>query len=148
MSEGKKLDDIVIDVDDSDLDTYVSDDGTPVPAAEPKKRGRKKKEATPPSTPVEEQLKEEAEASWLPAPLTTAEQQELELRNQLEGKGYTAEDFQNSKNYLVEAGAGAGKTYIMIQRIVNQLVSGYCEPRDIVAITFTNKSTMDAGATG
>lgn len=147
MSETKKTDDIVIDVDDADLDNYVSDGAAPAPAAapaaEPKKRGRKKKEATPPPTPVEERLDEEAEASWIPVPLTTAEQEELALRDRLEGKGYTAEDFRNSRNYLVEAGAGAGKTYIMIQRIVNQLVSGYCEPKDIVAITFTNKSTLE-----
>lgn len=147
MSETRKTDDIVIDVDDSDLDQYVGDDGTPAPAAapaaEPKKRGRKKKDAAPLPTPVEEQLDEEAESSWVPVPLTDSEQQELALREQLEGKGYTAEDFKQSRNYLVEAGAGAGKTYIMIQRIVNQLVSGYCDPKDIVAITFTNKSTLE-----
>jgi len=143
MSEIQNPADIVIDVDESDLDAYLSHDGTPAPAAEPKKRGRKKKETPPTPTPVEEQLDEEAKASWVPVPLTAEEEQELELRSQLEGRGYTAEDFQNSRNYLVEAGAGAGKTYIMVQRIVNQLVSGYCEPKDIVAITFTNKSTLE-----
>lgn len=65
-------------------------------------------------------------------------------RAELEGKGYTCADFRkNRRNYLVEAGAGAGKTFIMVQRIVNQLVSGFCEPEDVVAITFTNKSTLE-----
>jgi len=66
------------------------------------------------------------------------------LRDELTGKGYTRADFErNRKNYLVEAGAGAGKTFIMVQRIINQLVTGYYEPEDIVAITFTNKSTLE-----
>lgn len=44
-------------------------------------------------------------------------------------------------NWLVEAGAGAGKTYLIVQRMVNQLVLGACEPEQLVAITFTNKAT-------
>lgn len=65
-------------------------------------------------------------------------------RKELEGKGWSKADFEaNPKNYLVEAGAGAGKTFIMVQRIVNQLVTGVYEPEDIVAITFTNKSTLE-----
>ena len=65
------------------------------------------------------------------------------LRKKLMGVDFTKEDFQNSPNYLVEAGAGAGKTTIMVERIVNQLVSGFCQPEEIVAITFTNKSTLE-----
>jgi len=65
-------------------------------------------------------------------------------RRELEGKGWSKEDFKaNPRNYLVEAGAGAGKTFIMVQRIVNQLVAGVYEPEDVVAITFTNKSTLE-----
>ena len=65
-------------------------------------------------------------------------------RAELEGRGKDKAWFeQNRKNYLVEAGAGAGKTFIMVQRIVNQLVAGIYEPEDVVAITFTNKSTLE-----
>ena len=46
-------------------------------------------------------------------------------------------------NYLVEAGAGAGKTYTMVQRIVNQLMNTDCAPQELVAITFTVKSTQE-----
>ena len=46
-------------------------------------------------------------------------------------------------NYLVEAGAGAGKTYTMVQRIVNQLMNTDCAPQELVAITFTVKATQE-----
>ncbi len=69
---------------------------------------------------------------------------ELELRAYLQGTDFTRQDFADrAENFLVEAGAGAGKTTIMVERIVNQLVSGYCQPEEIVAITFTNKSTLE-----
>ena len=69
---------------------------------------------------------------------------EDEKRALLEGSGFPREGFQKkSRNYLVEAGAGAGKTTLMVRRIVNQLVTGYCEPKELVAITFTNKSTLE-----
>ncbi|MDO4531453.1 MAG: UvrD-helicase domain-containing protein, partial [Bacillota bacterium] len=65
---------------------------------------------------------------------------ERAIRDELEAKGTNV----NFKvNYLVEAGAGAGKTYTMIQRIANQLVSGDCPPEKLVAITFTVKSTQE-----
>ena len=48
-----------------------------------------------------------------------------------------------STDVLVVGGAGAGKTFIMVQRIVNQLVAGVYEPEDIVAITFTNKAARE-----
>lgn len=47
------------------------------------------------------------------------------------------------KNYFVEAGAGAGKTYILVHRIANQLEYGVYTPQDIVAITFTKKATQE-----
>ena len=69
---------------------------------------------------------------------------EVELRDHLQGTDFTCEDFaEQAENFLIEAGAGAGKTTIMVNRIVNQLASGYCEPEEIVAITFTNKSTLE-----
>lgn len=43
-------------------------------------------------------------------------------------------------NWMVEAGAGAGKTFLIVQRMVNQLALGYCKPEQLVAITFTNKA--------
>lgn len=69
---------------------------------------------------------------------------EQKLREHLMGVGFSRQDFENNRvNYLIEAGAGAGKTTIMVQRIVNQLVTGYYKPEDIVAITFTRKSTLE-----
>ena len=47
-----------------------------------------------------------------------------------------------SYNMFVEAGAGAGKTTLIVRRIVNMLKSGY-EPSEIVAITFTNKAAEE-----
>ena len=46
-------------------------------------------------------------------------------------------------NYLIEAGAGAGKTYILTNRIVNQLLTDDTAPEDLVAITFTEKATQE-----
>ena len=44
------------------------------------------------------------------------------------------------KNMFVEAGAGAGKTTLIVSRILRQLMSGI-KPEEIVAITFTNAAT-------
>lgn len=46
-------------------------------------------------------------------------------------------------SYFVEAGAGAGKTYLIVERIVEQLCSGAYTLDEIVAITFTVKSTRE-----
>lgn len=46
------------------------------------------------------------------------------------------------KNIFVEAGAGAGKTTIIVSRIIRQLMSGV-RPGQIVAITFTNAATRE-----
>ena len=51
------------------------------------------------------------------------------------------EEFFN-KNYFVEAGAGAGKTTIITERIVNQIKFGY-DVEKIVVITFTNKAANE-----
>ncbi len=45
------------------------------------------------------------------------------------------------KSFFVEAGAGAGKTTLIAERIVGQLKSGWTVPEKIVAITFTNEAT-------
>lgn len=47
------------------------------------------------------------------------------------------------KNIMVEAGAGAGKTSILTDRILNQIKEGYAKIEEIVAITFTNKATAE-----
>ena len=47
-----------------------------------------------------------------------------------------------TKIYMVEAGAGAGKTTILVKRMINKILSG--TPIDkIVAITFTNKAKFE-----
>ena len=46
------------------------------------------------------------------------------------------------KNIFVEAGAGAGKTSIIVSRIIRQLQEGI-GPERIVAITFTNAATRE-----
>lgn len=47
-------------------------------------------------------------------------------------------DFQNS--YLIEAGAGAGKSTLIIERIVNQVIKNKIRLKRIVAITFTKNA--------
>ncbi|MCQ2536705.1 MAG: UvrD-helicase domain-containing protein, partial [Lachnospiraceae bacterium] len=65
---------------------------------------------------------------------------ELELRKELAGEA-GLETYK--KNYLIEAGAGAGKTYTMVNRIINQLDKTGIEPEKIAAITFTEKATQE-----
>ena len=67
---------------------------------------------------------------------------EAELRKLLEGAGD-----QNTflKNYIVEAGAGAGKSTTMVRRITNLLLNDTapCSPEQLVVITFTVKATQE-----
>lgn len=67
-------------------------------------------------------------------------QEELKLRETLEGRGDPS-TFDTS--YIVEAGAGAGKSTTMVRRITNLLLSGKCRPEQLVAITFTVKATQE-----
>lgn len=60
---------------------------------------------------------------------------EKKLRERLETR-----DFQRS--FLVEAGAGAGKSHTVCQRILHQLVDGQ-DPGTIAVITFTEKATLE-----
>lgn len=46
------------------------------------------------------------------------------------------------QNFFVEAGAGAGKTTLIVERIVNQIKAGI-EPERLVVITFTNKAAQE-----
>ncbi|MDD3831695.1 MAG: UvrD-helicase domain-containing protein [Clostridia bacterium] len=48
-----------------------------------------------------------------------------------------------SKNLLVSASAGTGKTTVMIQRIVQLILSGKITIDDILVVTFTNASAID-----
>lgn len=67
---------------------------------------------------------------------------EQDARELLSAKNATSPaDFQ--QNYFVEAGAGAGKTTLIVERILAQLLSGFCKPEELVAITFTVKSTQE-----
>ena len=47
------------------------------------------------------------------------------------------------KNYLLEAGAGAGKTSIIVERVINHIIGGKIEPQNIVAITFTKAASLE-----
>jgi len=67
-------------------------------------------------------------------------EREKELRKELIGE-LSDRTFQT--NYLIEAGAGAGKTFILSNRIVNQLLHCEARPEDLVAITFTEKATQE-----
>jgi len=45
-------------------------------------------------------------------------------------------------NYFIEAGAGAGKTALVVDRVANQIKNGI-KPEEIVVITFTNKAAQE-----
>lgn len=47
------------------------------------------------------------------------------------------------KNYLLEAGAGAGKTTIIVQRIINHIITSDINPANLVAITFTKAAATE-----
>ncbi|NNF25664.1 MAG: UvrD-helicase domain-containing protein, partial [Gemmatimonadetes bacterium] len=47
------------------------------------------------------------------------------------------------ENFLVEAGAGSGKTTAMVQRMVALVRTGACEVRHIAAVTFTRKAAAE-----
>lgn len=70
---------------------------------------------------------------------------EMKLRDELAGNG-SCETYKY--NYLVEAGAGAGKTHTMTERIVNQIVREDISvpPSQLAAITFTKKATKELQA--
>ncbi|WP_223590842.1 UvrD-helicase domain-containing protein [Neobacillus bataviensis] len=48
--------------------------------------------------------------------------------------------FELATNFLVEAGAGSGKTTSLVDRMVNLIYTGTAEIQEIVAITFTRKA--------
>lgn len=48
-----------------------------------------------------------------------------------------------NKNYLLEAGAGAGKTTLIVQRIINHILNNDIDPTNLVAITFTKAASTE-----
>ncbi|RQD74208.1 MAG: hypothetical protein D5R97_08190 [Candidatus Syntrophonatronum acetioxidans] len=44
------------------------------------------------------------------------------------------------ENFLVEAGAGSGKTTCLVDRMAALLAGGYCDPERLAAVTFTRKA--------
>lgn len=69
---------------------------------------------------------------------------ELVKRSQIKGESdenFPGVDFLNV-NMFVEAGAGAGKTTLIVERIVNQLKAGSA-PGSFVVITFTNAAAEE-----
>jgi ATP-dependent helicase/nuclease subunit A len=47
------------------------------------------------------------------------------------------------ENMCVEAGAGTGKTTVLVQRIINTVASGQCDVRHMAVITFTEKAAAE-----
>ncbi|MGH2403138.1 MAG: UvrD-helicase domain-containing protein, partial [bacterium] len=50
---------------------------------------------------------------------------------------------QLGQTFVVEAGAGTGKTRLLVDRIENLIASGRARLRNIVAITFTEKAAAE-----
>ena len=46
-------------------------------------------------------------------------------------------------NYLIAAGAGAGKTRTLVERVVNLLAERYCEVDELLIVTFTNAAAQE-----
>lgn len=64
-------------------------------------------------------------------------------QDQLNRDRLCSRDF--NRNFLVSAGAGAGKTYTTVERVYNMLLDPACGicPQDIVMITFTIKAATE-----
>src|SRR5665811_1992894 len=46
-------------------------------------------------------------------------------------------------NFFVEAGAGSGKTYCLVERMVNLIKKGRARIENIAAVTFTRKAAAE-----
>ncbi len=49
----------------------------------------------------------------------------------------------NEGNFLVSASAGSGKTFTMIKRLIRLITEGKASVKDVLAVTFTEKSALD-----
>src|SRR5665811_2439605 len=47
------------------------------------------------------------------------------------------------RNYFVEAGAGSGKTYCLVERMVNLIKKGKAKIENISSVTFTRKAAAE-----
>lgn len=64
------------------------------------------------------------------------------MRTEIEKRSFLSAGT-DDRNLMVEAGAGAGKTYLLVDRILNQIERRVCEIQEIVAITFTRKAATE-----
>ena len=51
--------------------------------------------------------------------------------------------FYDGGNMLVSASAGSGKTFVMIERLINIIKSGRAEISNVLAVTFTEKAAAE-----
>ena len=58
---------------------------------------------------------------------------------QVPSEAFYARACDPSRSVAIEACAGAGKTWMLVSRILRALLAG-AQPQDILAITFTNKA--------
>lgn len=71
--------------------------------------------------------------------MSLCKQDENTLREMLSGKANPSFE----QNFFVEAGAGAGKTTVIVDRLISLMTKGKVPPENLVAITFTIKSTRE-----
>ena len=50
---------------------------------------------------------------------------------------------ERGKNILVSACAGSGKTFTLVNRVLNMLISGYVDIDQICVVTFTNAAAKE-----
>ena len=50
------------------------------------------------------------------------------------------------KNILVAAAAGSGKTRVLVERIIRQLINGELDVDELLVVTFTNAAAAEMPA--
>ena len=56
---------------------------------------------------------------------------------------YQLKAIKDNSNILLIAGAGAGKTFTIVQKIKYLIENNYVNPKEILVLSFTNKSVND-----